>query len=181
MIRKGDKHLLGNTEMNYSKGIVVVEDEKFPMSSGLMELLFLKHPNQNIITQDDLSHYRRILNLTNAHKKGFQENNEIRRHNSKKFESIISTLFSSKHGAGIVPKYKIASYNTVKDYVYWDDPNELVDRLRLLVSEQSAGNNNHTNEISSIVEELREGYILDRAKISQVSGISNAPAESETI
>ncbi len=46
------------------------------------------------------------------------------------------------------------------DYVYWDDPNELVDRLRLLMAEQAAGNMSHTNEIHAIIEELREaGYI----------------------
>ena len=47
------------------------------------------------------------------------------------------------------------------DYIYWDDPNELVDRLRLLMAEQQAGNKSHSNEILAIVEELREaGYIL---------------------
>ncbi len=46
------------------------------------------------------------------------------------------------------------------DYVFWDDPNELVDRLRLLMAEKAAGNISHTNEIHAIIEELREvGYI----------------------
>ena len=46
------------------------------------------------------------------------------------------------------------------DYIYWDDPNELVDRLQLLTAERSAGNPSHVNEIHSIIEELREaGYI----------------------
>ena len=34
----------------------------------------------------------------------------------------------------------IARRDTQMDYVYWDDPNELVDRLRLLLAERSAGN-----------------------------------------
>ena len=42
------------------------------------------------------------------------------------------------------------------EYVHWDDPNELVDCLRLLDAAQAAGNNNHNNEIISIIEELRE-------------------------
>lgn len=46
------------------------------------------------------------------------------------------------------------------DYIYWDDPNELVDRLRLLIASQAAGNTSHTNEIFSIIEELREGEIV---------------------
>ena len=47
--------------------------------------------------------------------------------------------------------------NTTMDYVYWDDPNELVERLRLLIAEQSASNPSYVNEIHSIIEELREG------------------------
>lgn len=41
-------------------------------------------------------------------------------------------------------------------YEYFDDPNELCDRLQLLVSSRMAGNTNHMQEISSIIEELRE-------------------------
>lgn len=41
-------------------------------------------------------------------------------------------------------------------YEYFDDPNELCERLRLLVSSRSAGNTNHMQEINSIIEELRE-------------------------
>lgn len=41
-------------------------------------------------------------------------------------------------------------------YEYFDDPNELCDRLRLLVSSRIAGNTNHMQEINSIIEELRE-------------------------
>lgn len=41
-------------------------------------------------------------------------------------------------------------------YEYFDDPNELCDRLRLLISSKFAGNTNHTQEINSIVQELRE-------------------------
>ena len=40
-------------------------------------------------------------------------------------------------GSGL-PKYKIAKPSSTTDLVYWDDPNELVDRLRLLVAEQRA-------------------------------------------
>lgn len=45
-------------------------------------------------------------------------------------------------------------------YEYWDDPNELCKRLRLLISSQNAGNTNHTQEINSIIEELSERGII---------------------
>lgn len=46
------------------------------------------------------------------------------------------------------------------DYIYYDDPNELVDRLKLLVASQLAGHTGHGNEIISIEEELREAKII---------------------
>ena len=62
--------------------------------------------------------------------------------------------------SGILPKYMIARRARHSEYTYWDDPNELVDRLRLLIAERRAGNNNHDNEIQSILEELREAEII---------------------
>lgn len=47
------------------------------------------------------------------------------------------------------------------DYVYFDDVNEIVDRLKLLVSSQMAGHTGHQNEIVSILEELREAKIIE--------------------
>lgn len=45
-------------------------------------------------------------------------------------------------------------------YEYYDDPNEICDRLRLLVMSKASGNTNHDQEINSIIEELREAYII---------------------
>lgn len=44
--------------------------------------------------------------------------------------------------------------------MYWNDLNELVDRLRLLVASTIAGHTGHNNEIISIIEELREADIV---------------------
>ncbi|KAF0712597.1 Uncharacterized protein FWK35_00024506 [Aphis craccivora] len=48
-----------------------------------------------------------------------------------------------------------------KGSVYFDDPNELVARLNLLISSQNAGNTGVNNEIISILEELNELYIIE--------------------
>ena len=45
--------------------------------------------------------------------------------------------------------------------IYWDDPNELVERLRLLAAEYQAGNTTHSNEIMAILEELREADLIE--------------------
>lgn len=56
-------------------------------------------------------------------------------------------------------QYKID--NSSDSYTYWNDPNELVVRLRLLIASTTAGNNAHQNEILSIIEELREADIIE--------------------
>lgn len=43
--------------------------------------------------------------------------------------------------------------NTNTDYVYWDDANELVQRLRLLMASERSGHTGHKNEILSIEKE----------------------------
>ena len=40
------------------------------------------------------------------------------------------------------------SLNDKIDYIYWDDPNEIVDRLRLLEASRQADYNGHDNEDS---------------------------------
>ena len=72
-------------------------------------------------------------------------------------ELIMSLV--NKSGEGLLPKYMVTSSAPI-DYVHWNDPNELVDRLRLLVSERESGHTGHENEINSIIEELREAKTI---------------------
>jgi len=46
------------------------------------------------------------------------------------------------------------------DYVHWDDPNELVDRMRLFEASRQADHNAHDNEMLSVIEKLREAGII---------------------
>lgn len=63
-----------------------------------------------------------------------------------------------KSGSGIETEF--IPYNENVAYEFYDDPNELCDRLRLLIASRSAGNTNHAQEINSLIAELREsGYI----------------------
>lgn len=44
---------------------------------------------------------------------------------------------------------------------YWNDVNELVNRLRLLTLSTTAGHTGHNNEIIAIIEELREANVIE--------------------
>lgn len=61
-----------------------------------------------------------------------------------------------RSGTGITLKVNKAD----TDYVYWDNINELVDRLRLLLGSVAAGHTGHNNEIISIIEELKEAKVI---------------------
>ena len=157
-VRKTDGKLyFGDSEIFLTDDDIVVKSRKFPNTNGLLELLFKKDPNQSIFDKKDLNTYREMMKITNCHRKKFEENGEIRRHKSRKYDNIIAPLFENVSGQGLQTDYKVARFNSIKDYVYWDNPNELVDRLRLLVAERSTGNNAHANEIYSIIEDLRDG------------------------
>lgn len=68
-----------------------------------------------------------------------------------------STSFMSPLGKGLVR----FNGKRKREYIHWDDPNELVERLRDLYDEYNAGNSTVYNEIISIVEELKEaGFIV---------------------
>lgn len=73
-----------------------------------------------------------------------------------------SNSFMNKAGDGLIDS-DIMIYNNNnnnKSYVYWDNANELCERLRLLIASQNAGHTGHQNEIVSIIEELRETKII---------------------
>jgi len=70
----------------------------------------------------------------------------------------MSTEPKKKSGRGL---HRVMTLNdNAIDYVHWDDPNELVDRLQLLEVSRQAGHNAHDNEMPSIVEKLREAGII---------------------
>lgn len=175
---------LGSVRIRFQENSIIVHNKSFPRTIGLYELIIHKNPINYSLPE--LNKYKEILKISNAHKKNYKPDSEIKKHpTSVKYNSIIAVLFNSspktvrtppankktshknltstpnKVGGGIIPRYKVARRNKQNiDYQYWDDPNELVDRLRLLVAEKYAGNTNHDNEIYSIIEELREaGYI----------------------
>lgn len=63
-----------------------------------------------------------------------------------------------KSGKGIETDF--IPYNEHVAYEFYDDPNELCERLRILIASRAAGNSNHSQEINSIVAELRESAII---------------------
>lgn len=157
-IRKdGEQLKLGNDTVEVLEDGLKIKDKEFNFSKGLYSLLFHKNPIPGY-TKKDLSEYKKMLELTNVHRKNYDSRQPIKANSSHKYHYIIKPIMAKK-GSGIVPEH-MTVLNKKIDYKYWDDPNELVDRLRLLISAKSAGHTGHDNEIMSIIEELREEDII---------------------
>ena len=128
----------------------------FHGTPGLFELLFKSFPNKKLFNDKDLSTYKEILQLTHAH---FQEYNPLKKiasSSSHKYKNIISPLFKESRGGHLLP----VGDNKI-DYIHWNDPNELIERLELLLASHEGGNTGLIREIASIEEELREENIIE--------------------
>ncbi|XP_051174289.1 uncharacterized protein LOC127289996 [Leptopilina boulardi] len=155
--------VIGDTPIIFKDHFMNVGDKRFNITSGLLELLFKNKPEQSYISEDDMNNYKQILITSNAHRKNYSSSEPIHMSKSFKYSNIISRLFSHNetlNTGSSLPKFMITKRNFKPDYIYWDDPNELVDRLRLLTASRTAGNTGHDNEIMSIIEELREAEII---------------------
>ncbi|KAE9523776.1 hypothetical protein AGLY_015836 [Aphis glycines] len=138
---------LGKKEIKLVGNTIIVDDTTYPLTQGLCSLVFSKAPK--LYTENDLKTYKSILIQTSAH---LTSNSKQIKKGGNKYRDIITTLFPSGSGLSVqLQKHTLQ---------YWNNPNELVSRLKLLLASKAAGNTGVFNEILSIFEELREaGYI----------------------
>ena len=161
----GRRWMLGDSPIGVEGDKIIIQGKKFQGSLGLYELLFLKKPDENFYDAHDLATYKAMLLMTNAHKQVFDPSKNVSSNRGEKYNNIIKGLLKNKKttGTGINSNNivkPVVDLNSVR-YEYWDDPNELVDRLGLLVASKQAGNTSVNNEILSIIEELREARIIE--------------------
>lgn len=163
------KILLGKTRVFVAKHVYKVGNQCFKKTPGLHELLFKKTPQMDLITDEDLQNYKLMLMATNAHRRNCDPTKPINSNKGFKYTRIIKPLFkfsknattsseSLSKGEGLDILKKV---NKNTDLVYWNDPNELVERLKLLLASKQAGNTGVDNEIVAIIEELYEAGIIN--------------------
>jgi len=158
-IRQTSKKLMiGNAKVNSDPQNFYIGEKTYPATHGLVELLCKKEPNLTLVTEADNAAYKTILLDTNAHKYHHRSYGEVRVNNTPKFQ-LVSQLIGYKGKGLALPMLVKPDYKP--EYIYWDDPNELVERLRLLTASYQAGNTAHSNEIMSILEELREANYIE--------------------
>lgn len=158
---------IGNSTLEINGPDIVIDDIRYKGSGGLYELIFKATPHGYTIEDED--RYRNILKQTNVHHRDFDPKKQVRGSKSYKYVNIIRPLTHPRasstsgriQGGGHLGEELIFNEEPYQ-YVYWDDVNELVDRLRLLMASKLAGHTGLDNEIASIIEELREIDIIDK-------------------
>lgn len=182
------KYLLGSSEINFSDNgeiINIITDEgfKYPYkgSVALYELIFKNHPTEATVRSNPqaIRDYKNILEKTNVHRTKFNPANKLRSNSGYKYKKVIkpilegnfkSTAFRQSPGgrsrSNTLPSTSqigkgILKLNNKKvQYVPYKTPNSLVNRLRLLIGAQQAGNNSHDNEITYIIDELKNIKVI---------------------
>lgn len=161
------KPFIGLTPIKINSHSFVIAEKEYKKTPGLNELLLSKNPNLSLIDKEDITNYKAILLTTNVHRREYDPSKPIKSNKGLKYMTIIKPMFQiptleeskkTLRGGGL-PFMKLIKPNT--DYVYWDNPNELVERLKLLIASKQAGNTGLDNEIISIIEELRENGDLN--------------------
>ena len=174
-----ERWLMGNKEIRIDgDDLYVVIGPKVKLqyrgTPGLYELVFKKRPIG--YTDKDKIEYADLLSRTNSYRQRNNPNLPVKGSNTHKYRNIIKPLLewvkstkkptkryttvpAKRMGKGGYDASLVADERREK-YVYFDDYNELVDRLRLLHASQEAGNTSHDNEVASIIEELREAGII---------------------
>lgn len=161
---EGDVWKIGDKQLEISENDLIIDGKLYPGTRGLYELIFMNNPNEYIYDETDLNNYASIILNTNVHRQNYSILGKIRANRGHKYKNIISKIIvQQKHpmmetnvdqatssGSGI------NLLNSPSNVIYFDDPNELVDRLRTLLASEQAGNTGHTNEINAILEELIE-------------------------
>ncbi|XP_061708694.1 uncharacterized protein LOC133518923 [Cydia pomonella] len=163
------KLMLGSYPISVNDDKLLIGGESYFLTQGLNDLLFKKVPDLKLVTEDDKRSYKTLLLKTNAHRRDFDPNKPIKSNKGMKYLYVIKPLFKLSKQRTVSEELYVSgeglpSMKKVKrdiSYVYWDDPNELVERLKLLIASRDAGNTGLDNEIISIIEELREAGLTN--------------------
>lgn len=161
--------MIGDSPIVLTKSKVMVKEEKFNVTPGLLELLTMKAPNMELVTNEDYYAYKSILSLTNAHRQMYSAEKPINATKGVKYTKIIAKLFPPAYGsrktptspAGATEKTHLLSGSGMRGKnKYTTNVNAMVNRLRLLTLSKAAGHTAHSEEIGNIIELLRLHKII---------------------
>jgi len=160
--------MLGSKTYKTDPSSIIVGSMVLNRTPGLIELIERANPDENVITDYDKEMYQKILKSTNAHRLNFDPKKRAKGNTSSKYKKYIrvkrtgaTSGTGSKIVGGDLKQMGCQTPASSTMEVDWHDPNELCDRLRILVASRDAGHTGHEEEINRIISELRNaGYIV---------------------
>ena len=79
--------MIGDSPIRLQNDNVIVNGHKYMSSVGLLELLFRKQPDADLISAEDKNNYGKILRATNAYRKHYSPDEVIQKQNSNKYKT----------------------------------------------------------------------------------------------
>ncbi|CAG9761264.1 unnamed protein product [Ceutorhynchus assimilis] len=124
-----DNFYIGDSKVEIVGSDLIVKGRRYKGTPGLYKLLFRKNMPKSY-TKDDEAAFKDIISRTNINRKRFKTTGDENDSQSEKFKLLFEPLTTT--GNGMVASSAEMKYsNNSIDYIYWDDPNELVERLQL--------------------------------------------------
>lgn len=156
-LKWGDKKF----DISNEQSKIITGEYAAPATEGILQLIFYKQPNDSVIVPNDLKAYNALLNYTSAHRLNCDPLQRINGNSGKKYLTYIQPFLEKAKKSGGNLKFFVSNKKTT--YKYWDDPNELLKRLSLLVADKNAGNKTaHDVEIDSILSELFQKKYIEK-------------------
>lgn len=102
----GDNWKMGNKIVKISEdddmALMDPHDEtnyiEFQATPGLMDLIMYKEPHSELWTQEDLKMYKKILEFTNAHRRLWRKQEQLKGSSGTKWTNVIKPLVEGKLG-----------------------------------------------------------------------------------
>lgn len=154
--------LIGDSIVHVTKNALIINnDKRFAITHGLMELVFKKLPDKDLIEVQDVKNYKELLLLTNAHRQMYSGEKPINATRGKKYTGVISQLFPASGKPDQSPS-TLAGSSSGRGFGrrYSNNVNSLVDRLMLLTLSKRAGHTGHDREINNIIMLLKENHVI---------------------
>jgi hypothetical protein len=140
---------MGDSDVKFSGRMIIFNGEtSFETTKGLLELIFLKQPNLSVVTQEDLQTYKKIIDLTNAYRRYYSPDLPLASSKSFKFTKVVSKLYKTT-GEGL------NFAHCPIEYVWFNNYDHILQRLRLLIAARQSGGTGHSAEIATIIKCLR--------------------------
>ena len=151
------RYYIGNKRVTFEDDDIIIKEtgRRFSGTPGLWGLITSKDPDKDLIdwTKDDRNSYDKLMLITNALHKDYNQRKGPRSNKGGKWTNILSSIWFNKE-----PKKGYEGSGVV---VIPSDPNALLERLDLLLASQEAGHTGVRNELVSICDELKRQGVLD--------------------